>query len=113
MSLHLRECLEAVEDIICEDDPDRSRLRDALVTLLEFLSSPEGRTDENCTQADLFFALHDDRGVSWDHLPGPLQDILFDLGSTLHDTISTPGIAENFASTPEQLLERVRRSTLE
>jgi hypothetical protein len=30
----------------------------------------------------------------------------------LHDTITAPQVAENFGSTPEQLLERVRNSSI-
>jgi hypothetical protein len=42
-------------------------------------------------------------------LPEPFVDILADMGSALHDTVSAPLIAANFQSTPEQLLERARR----
>jgi hypothetical protein len=44
-----------------------------------------------------------------DQLPEPFVDILNDMGSALHDTVSAPLIAANFQSTPEQLLERARR----
>ncbi len=50
--------------------------------------------------------------VDWSHLPESVQDILGDLGGALHDTVKYPKIAENFESTPEQLLDRVRRIQL-
>ncbi len=38
-----------------------------------------------------------------------LADVLGDVGGALHDTVKVPEIAENFDSTPEQLLARVRQ----
>ena len=88
-------------------DPLRlGELKDALIGLLTFLSSPRGRTDANCSAVDRFFTA-DDTWVS-DRLPDAFADIMADISGALHDTVSTPHIAENFESTPEQLLERVR-----
>jgi hypothetical protein len=42
-------------------------------------------------------------------LPEGYQDLLGDIGGGLHDTVSAPDVAENFESTPEQLLERLER----
>ena len=42
------------------------------------------------------------------NLPDPFHDIFADMSGALHDTISAPEIAENFDSTPEQLLKRAR-----
>ena len=47
--------------------------------------------------------------VNWDHVPEEFQDILQDLAMGLHDTITAPDIARRCDSTPEQLLERLRR----
>ena len=84
-------------------------LKRALERLLVFLSSPEGRTNANCSAVDLFFTL-DDAWPSelWEHLPEPFTDVLSDLGGALHDTVKAPHVAENFSSLPEQLLARVR-----
>jgi hypothetical protein len=88
-------------------DPLRlGELKDALVALLTFLSSPRGRTDANCSAVDHFFTL-DDMWVS-DRLPDSLMEIMADISGALHDTVSAPHIAQNFSSTPEQLLKRVR-----
>ena len=88
---------------------DLQTLRSRIEDLLVFLASPAGRTHANCVAADSFF-MHTDRWErGWDHLPEPYQDILGDLGGALHDTMSAPEIAENFDSTPEALLERLRQ----
>jgi len=56
------------------------------------------------TAVDMFLLLDD----CWlnDDLPEAYHDILADMGGALHDTITAPQIAENFDSTPEQLLAR-------
>lgn len=76
-----------------------------LVALLEFLATPEGRTDANCRAVDYFFCLGD---WSWGQLPEPWESIFADLGGGLHETVSAPDIAEALQATPEQLLERIR-----
>ena len=86
----------------------------AIEELLLFLCSPSGRTNANCVATDYFFALDDDWGeVAWDHLPPSLGDVLAYASGALHDTVSSPEIAENFYGTPEQLLARLRASRQE
>jgi hypothetical protein len=77
--------------------------------LLEYLASPRGRTNANCWATDLFFMDIDRWERDWEHLPEPYQDLLGDLGGALHDTVSSPDIAANFDSTPEQLLAQLER----
>ena len=86
---------------------DLPTLRAAIITVLEFLVSPRGRTDSNCRAVDSFL-MHDE---TWDgdRLPEQYVGVLSDMGGALHDTIIAPDIAANFESTPEQLLERARR----
>jgi len=93
---------------------DLRALRNGLEALLVFLGSPAGRTESNCRAVDLFFCMPEDFGwdIDWTHLPESVQEILADLGGALHDTLTYPKIAENFASTPEQLPGRVRRIPL-
>jgi hypothetical protein len=87
-------------------DPLRlPELKQALIALLSFLSSARGRTDANCSAVDRFFTV-DDTWLS-DRLSEPFHDIMADISGALHDTVSAPHIAQNFSSTPEQLLERV------
>ena len=89
---------------------DLPAVKSAMLELLEFLASREGRTAANCVAVDRFLCIDDDWEQSWTDLPSPLRDILADMGSLLHDAITEPGIAANFESLPEQLLERTRQA---
>jgi len=108
VSSHLRPLLLAVYNELKHRPTDVTALRGALEQLLLFLASPEGRTNANCWAADLFFAL----GEGWDidewDVPDEYGDILGDMAGALHDTVQAPEMAENFDSTPEQLLARLR-----
>ena len=86
-------------------------LRDSLDALLTFLASPAGRTDPNCRTVDHFFHFSEDYGwdPDWDDLPDAFQDILSGIAGALHDTVGAPEVARDLESTPEQLLERLRR----
>ena len=84
---------------------DLPSIKSALVVLLEFLSSPAGRTDANCRAVDGFF-FHDETWVDAD-LPDAYHDV-FSHMDALHDTVAAAHIAQNFDSTPEQLLSRAR-----
>jgi hypothetical protein len=88
---------------------DALAVKTSLINLLEYLSSPAGRTDANCCAVDSFFYLDED--LPLEHLPDSLQDVFAHMDA-LHDTTTAPQIAENFGSTPEQLLERVRNSSI-
>lgn len=84
-------------------------MKDALVELLSFLTTSDGRTDGNCRAVDLFVILSS--GAAWlglEDLPKPFEALLFDIGGQLSDTFTAPEIAENFQSLPEQLLERAQ-----
>lgn len=87
--------------------PDEERARSALVELFACLSQPTMRTEPNCVAVDLFFALELDR-LSVTMLPRQFVDFLSEpLG--LHDTVTAPEIADNFGTTPEELLVKARR----
>jgi hypothetical protein len=100
---------ENVRQLLNEKSTNLGKLQSALEQLLTFLTTSVGRTDANCRTVDSFFMLHAENGFSWDHLPEELQAILDDMSMQLHDTVSSPQVAENFESTPEQLLARLRR----
>lgn len=102
----LHSYLFEVRDSISENSADLAAIKSALVKLLVYLCSTEGRTNENCTTTDTFFRLHADYGFNWLHLPEELQLILEDIGGQLHNTLEHPDAATNFESTPEQLLTR-------
>jgi hypothetical protein len=101
----LRPLVETLNAQFKERPLDMPSLKRALVSLLEFLSNPAGRTDANCRAADGFF-FHDESWVDA-KLPEPYHDVIAHMDA-LHDTISAPHIAQNFESTPEQLLARAR-----
>jgi len=103
----LRPLMERLHQCLTLRPVDSPALKAAIVAVLEFLASAIGRTDANCRAVDFFLAPDD----AWDtdQLPEPFVDILADMSSALHDTVSAPLIAANFQSTPEQLLERARR----
>jgi hypothetical protein len=103
----LRPLLECLHRSLSLRPIDSAALKAAMISVLEFLSSPSGRTDANCRAVD-FFLMRDE---VWDadEFPQAFVDILADMSGALHDTISAPYIAANFESTPEQLLERARQ----
>jgi hypothetical protein len=108
----LRPLLEELHREIERKPADLSGLRASMISLLEFLASPEGRTSANCWMADLFVThvtMVDHRAGEdvTGHLPEEHQDVIYDM-SMLHDTFHAPQIAWNFDSTPEQLLERAQ-----
>jgi hypothetical protein len=84
---------------------DLPAIKSALIALLEFLSSPTGGTDANCRAVDGFF-FHDDAWVEAE-LPDPYHDVFAHMDA-LHDTFGAAQIAQNFDSTPKQLLARAR-----
>ncbi len=101
-----RELVKAVQSILAHNVPDLSGLKKSLINLLEYLSSPNGRTDENCNAINSFF-MFDDLWVDR-NLPDHFHEIFVDVSGALHNTVSAPEIAENFDSTPEQLLKRAK-----
>lgn len=82
---------------------DLAAIKAGLITLLEFLTSSVGRTDANCRAVDGFF-FHDDSWVDAE-LPDSYHDVFAQMDA-LHDTFGAAHIAQNFDSTPEQLLAR-------
>jgi hypothetical protein len=106
-----RELVNAVQSILAQDVPDLMELKNSLINLLEYLSSPIGRTDENCNAINSFF-IFDDLWVDR-NLPDHFHDIFADMSSALHDTVSAPEIAESFDSAPEQLLKRAKELNIQ
>lgn len=88
------------------DPVDLAALKQSMLELLQFLTTPEGRTSANCTLVDFFICLGE---WDWPDLPDDFNDIIADMSGALHDTVSAPEIAYNFDSTPEQLLERTQK----
>ena len=88
---------------------DLPALNSSVVALLQYLSG-QGRTNANCWAADLFFGSDDlDHVWSEQELPDDFHDLLAMMGEALHDTVSSPEIAQNFGCLPEQLLKCAER----
>lgn len=107
----VRAHLSAIAAIVRERPVAVAQLRAETESLLAYLSSAEGRTDENCRAVDSalmsdneLWTVIDEVEVSDARLAGVLRD----MAGALHDTVSAPEIAANFESTPEQLLSRLR-----
>ncbi len=103
--------LEAIGATLSQAPVNLEYLKVSVVRLLEYLSSPEGRTDANCRAVDSCFCLTE-TGASL-NLPPDFQSLFDDIGGALHDAVSHPDIAKNFESTPEQLLTRAKELTTE
>jgi hypothetical protein len=108
VSPELKALLHKFYETACARPLNAVALKSVLVNLLEFLTTREGRTNSNCWAVDLF-CMSDDWERDWSELPEEFSDILADMAGALHDTVKAPEIASNFDSTPEQLLERVKR----
>jgi hypothetical protein len=105
----LQPLMQAVRAAVFASPLDVPVVKASLIALFEYLGSPNGHTDSNCCAVDGFFCLDDD--LPLERLPDSLQDVFAHMDA-LHDTITAPQIAENFSSTPEALLERVRNSSI-
>ena len=105
----LQPLMHSVRAAVFASPLDVPALKASLIAVFEYLSSPAGRTDANCCAVDSFFFLDDD--LPLERLPDSLQDVFAHMDA-LHDTITAPQIAEDFGSTPEQLLQRVRNSSI-
>lgn len=106
--------MRRVYDDVLTSPVNLADLKRSLMELLRYLSE-EGRTNANCWAADLFFCSHDDlweRAWFEQNLPDGFHEVMAMMGEALHDTVTTPDIAENFGCLPEQLLERVKRLEL-
>jgi len=106
-----RKMVSDIQSVLTSEPLGFVPLKGALIKLLEYLSTPEGRTDANCRAVNSFF-MHNDLWVDR-NLPDSFHRIFADMAGTLHDTISAPEIARNFDSTPEQLLKRAKELNIE
>lgn len=112
VSSELQPLLVAAQVEIAREPPNLAAMKASLERIMEFLCTPQGRTDANCNATFMFFLLTERWPAGspdgWDHLPEDYAEILDDIAGCLHDTIESPEIARNFDSTPEQMLERIR-----
>jgi hypothetical protein len=109
--MELTELLNRLRSGILSPRFSRKKALDSLKALLSWLNRPENNTDRNCRRIDSFVSYEMMPETRFKKLPEDIRGILFDMGATLHDTHTSPEIAENFESTPGQLLDRVRKLT--
>ena len=107
----LRQLLDALEVSLAANEPDGRAVASHVRSILEFLNVPENDTDENCRSVDQFIGLRVLENARLERqlakLPGGLLAIIEDMGTCLHDAHTARPIAQNFGSTPEQLLSRL------
>ena len=101
----LRPLMQSLRDRLTDRTPDLASIKGSLVALLEYLSSAIGCTDSNCRAVASFFWLDDEWPMEL--LPEDFQEVFAHMDS-LDDTVSASQTAQNFDSTPEQLLQRAR-----
>ena len=107
----VRDIVDRIMATLSENKVNLFKLKNEICLLLEHLTTEQGRTDINCQAVDYYFMNND----LWaeKELPDELHDIFSDMSGALHDTISSPDVAKNFDSTPEQLLDRLRKVRIE
>ncbi len=101
--------LDHLKDAIDLPQSSRKDILSAIKDVLEWLDELPNNTDANCRKVDYFIASEIIGKPRYHEMPEDIQGLLFDMGSALSDTFSAPDIADNFESTPTQLLTRVRQ----
>ena len=96
-------------DALMADPVDLAVVKQSMVELLQYLTTPEGRTSNNCYIVNMSIVFPEWGDIELPDLPDEFYDVIADMGGALHDTVSSPEIAYNFDSTPEQLLERAQK----
>lgn len=107
--IELNKLLDQLKDKTLSPNISKEQVLSILEQILEWLNDPLNNTDDNCKKIDYFVAYEIVPQKEFELIPDDLRGILFDLGATLSDTHTAPEVAENFESTPEQLLKRVRK----
>lgn len=107
--MELDELLNQLRSAVLSTRFSRKKTLSAMEALLSWLNETENNTDNNCRHVDYFISYEIMPETRYQELPKDIREILFDMGATLHDTHTTPQIAENFESTPRQLLDRVQK----
>jgi hypothetical protein len=107
--MELDELLNKIKSAVLSIRFSRKKTLYAMEALLSWLNKTENNTDKNCRRVDYFISYEILPDARYKELPNDIREILFDMGATLHDTHTSPQIAENFESTPSQLLGRIQK----
>jgi len=92
-----------------QKNPSKTSIASAIEDVLVWLNKSENNTDSNYKRVDYYVVKNIISNDVYDYLSEDIKEIIFDMGGALHDTHTSPEIAENFESTPQQLLKRVRK----
>jgi hypothetical protein len=107
--IELNQLLDQLKDKTLSPNFSKVQVFSILEQILEWLNDPLNNTDDNCKKIDYFVAYKIVPQKEIELIPDDIREILFDLGAALSDTHTAPEVAENFESTPDQLLKRVRK----
>jgi hypothetical protein len=107
--IELQELVNRLKSAIMSPKFSRKEAISAMYDLISWLNTPENNTDNNCRYVDSFVAYEISPNPENKKIPEDVYAVLFDMGATLHDTHTSPKIAENFDSTPTLLLERIQK----
>ncbi len=105
----LDDLLDLLKDAFNVPQFSRKVILSAIEDVLVWLNELPNNTDANCRKVEYFIVSEIIGKPRYHEMPGDIQGLLFDMGSALSDTFSAPDIADNFESTPTQLLTRVRQ----
>ncbi len=104
----IEDLLDNLNQACASRDVSKAEVKAAIEGVLEWLIDPNHNTEENCRKISMFVTTQIS-SEAIDRLPKEIQDLLFDMGAALYDAYRDRPISENFESTPEQLLKRVRQ----
>jgi hypothetical protein len=107
--IELNKMLDQLKVYALSPNISKEQVLSILGQILEWLNDPINNTDDNCKKIDYFVAYEIAPNKGFELIPDDIKEILFDMGVSLSDTHTAPDVAENFESTPEQLLKRVRK----
>jgi len=101
----LKPLLATLYKAACRRPIIEPELDDAIVRLLEYLSSPTGQTHDNCWVVGNFLMPGDEYWeADWGELPARYEDVLGIMGHELWQAVENPEWCENFGGMPHQLL---------
>jgi hypothetical protein len=96
--IYISDVFQMAKAAVQENPRHLQKVKTALVGVLAFLCSSEGRTDADRQAVDPFLLLAPEQDMDRSDLPGPHREVLFAMGGQLHDTFSAPAVAENFSA---------------
>ena len=97
--------VEQVQMTVATETVDLPWLVRSLDGLLQHYLLPKAARMRTVAMLILYFMKHEEWAEG--SLPDAIHDIFADMSGALHDTCSAPDVAQNFDSTPEQLLARL------